>query len=124
MINNITIMGRLTADPELVKLEASEYCRFSIATARPKKKDVETAETDFFSCISWNSTANIIAKYLSKGDMIVIGGHLRNNVYKKNGEKRVFTEILVREIHFTGTKKSEEQELPALTEYTEENPPF
>ena len=56
--------------------------------------------------------------------MIVIGGHLRNNVYEKNGEKRVFTEILVREIHFTGTKKSEEQELPALTEYTEENLPF
>ena len=51
-------------------------------------------------------------------------GVCSNNVYKKNGEKRVFTEILVREIHFTGTKKSEEQELPAVTEYTEENPPF
>lgn len=124
MLNNLIIMGRLTAEPEVKASENSEYCRFSIAVDRPKKKGEEKAETDFFNCISWNGVAKIISKYYHKGDTIVLGGHLRNNRYEKDGKTHTVTEIFAREIHFTNEKKSDRQELPPEVRYTEENPPF
>lgn len=124
MLNNIIIMGRLTADPELKSTENSQFCRFSIATDRPKKKGKDNFETDFFNCISWNSLAKMVNLYYHKGDMIVLGGHLRNNKYEKDGKLHVSTEILVSEIHFANSKKSGAQDLQPQTEYTEANLPF
>lgn len=92
MLNNIIIMGRLTADPELKSTENSQFCRFSIATDRPKKKGKDNFETDFFNCISWNSLAKVVNLYYHKGDMIVLGGHLRNNKYQKDDKLHVSDE--------------------------------
>jgi len=124
MLNNIIIMGRLTADPELRITDNSQYCKFSIATARPKKKNEETAISDFFNCVSWGGIAKIVNMYYHKGDIIVLSGHLRNNSFEKDGKLIVSNEILVREIHFTNEKKSESQELPPETVYSETNLPF
>jgi single-strand DNA-binding protein len=105
MLNQIMLMGRLTADPEIRTTEDSRYCKFSIAVQRSKRKGENNAETDFFNCIAWNRNADVIADWYSKGDMLMIVGTLRNSTYEKNGEKRVSTEIVVREIHFTVSKK-------------------
>lgn len=124
MLNNIVIMGRLTGEPELKSTENSQFCRFSIATSRPKKNGQKETETDFFNCISWNNLAKIVDLYYHKGDMIVLSGHLRNNKYEKDGKLHVSTEILVSEIHFANSKKSDEQDLHPEAEYTEANLPF
>ncbi len=127
MMNNLMIMGRLTADPKLNNSGNADYCRFSIAVDRPKRKGDDRVKTDFFSCIAWDGTARVISRYYTKGDLLVLGGHIRNNRYEKNGESLTSTEILVREIHFTNTRKSDstkKSEIMPETEYTENNLPF
>lgn len=107
MLNVTILTGRLTADPKLTQTENSRYCRFSIAVARPKHKDKE-AETDFFNCVAWEGTAEIISKWYKKGDMITIVGNLRNSQYEKNGEKRTSTSVIIREVHFGNSKRKTE----------------
>lgn len=108
MLNHLMIMGRLTADPEVryTERENIPVCRFSIATARPKRKDIEV-ETDFFNCIAWRNLADIVAQWYKKGDIIVIYGTLRNRPYiDKDGNNHTATQIVVKEVHFTGGKKA------------------
>lgn len=107
MLNNVMLMGRITANPEVKTTGDKEYCRFCLAVQRTKKKGEDAAETDFFNCIAWNRNAGVIADWYKKGDMMMIAGNLRNHKYEKNGENRISTEVIVREIHFTGNKRTE-----------------
>lgn len=59
MLNNVMIMGRLTADSEVKIAGENRYCRFSLAVQRPKRKGEETAETDFFNLVAWNNNADV-----------------------------------------------------------------
>lgn len=109
MINNISIMGRLTADPEISRTSNDNVpvCNFTIAVARPKRKDSMEEETDFFRCTAWRGKAEVMAKWFTKGDMVGIVGSLRNESYiDKNESKRIVTKILVKEVHFCGGKSS------------------
>lgn len=106
MLNNVMLMGRITANPEIHTTGESRYCKFSLAVQRPKKKGDDTAETDFFNCKAWNGNADVITKWYKKGDIMMIAGTLRNHRYEKNGEQRIATEVTVREIHFTSNKHS------------------
>lgn len=106
MLNKVMLIGRITADPEIKTTEESRYCKFCLAVQRQKKKGEETAETDFFNCKAWNSTADVIGKWYKKGDMMMVVGNLRNNRYEKDGQNRIATEVNVREIHFTGNKRN------------------
>lgn len=107
MINNINIMGRLTADPEITYTikESVPVCNFSIAVDRPHKKDTEGV-TDFFNCVAWRTRAEFMANYFSKGDMIAITGTLRSEQYKdKHNENRTVVKIYAKEIHFCGRRE-------------------
>ncbi len=106
MLNNVMLSGRLTANPNLTDLDNSKYCKFRIAVKRPRRKNEETPETDFFNCIAWNKNASIICDWYKKGDIVMIAGNLRNHRYEKNNEARISTEILVKEIYFTNNKKT------------------
>ena len=123
MLNQFIVMGRLTADPEVRYTEKDKIplCRFSIACTRPKRKDSEP-ETDFFNCTAWRGTAENIGKYYSKGDMMIIAGQLHNNSYvDKDGKKRTMTEVIVKEIHFSGNGKMKSVNSEQLPQSPEEN---
>ena len=63
------VTGRLTADPEIQTKGESRLCKFTIACDRPKRKDEENPETDFFQCIAWNRNADVIVDWFhSKND--------------------------------------------------------
>ncbi len=105
MLNHVLVQGRLTADPEIrTTTEGTSYTRFSVATERPRRKGAEEKETDFFSCIAWGKTAEIICEWYHKGDMMIIAGVLRNHKWIKDDETRISTQIVVREVHFPGNK--------------------
>lgn len=127
MLNYVMMMGRLTADPEMrVSQSGDAYATFSIAVARPKPKDGE-AETDFFSCIAWKSTAKFISDWFAKGSLILIVGTLRNNRYTdKDGNNRISEEIVVKEVQFTGEKKksAEDKAEPEKNNNPDKLPPL
>lgn len=110
-MNQVTIMGRLTAKPELNFTVNGGFsvCSFNLAVDRPYRKDREK-ETDFFRVVAWRSTAEFVCKYFDKGDQILLTGTLRNSQYTVVGEEkpRTQTEIVAKEIYFTGSKPKPE----------------
>ena len=105
MLNNLTISGRLTADPEVRRTpNGVSVTNFSIAVDR----DYDKEKADFFRCVSWRSTADFIGKYFKKGNRIEIAGHLENSEWTdKEGNKRVTTEIVADRAYFCESRKSE-----------------
>lgn len=106
-MNCINIIGRLTKDPELkFGTSGTAYSRFSIAVNRNFDKD----KTDFFNCVAFKKTAELIGEYFKKGNLIGISGSLQTNEYEKNGEKRISTDIFVENITFLEKKNTRDTE--------------
>ncbi len=108
MFNRCIFMGRLVADPELRQTQSGiAVCRFRIAVNRPKKQD-GSQEADFIGCTAWRNTAEFIARYFSKGQMIHVEGQLRNNDYEdQNGTKHYSMDVLAESVAFCGSKNED-----------------
>lgn len=101
-MNVAIIMGRLTADPELRSTKSGlAVCKFTVACDRYSKDK----GADFIRCIAWRNTADMIAKWFSKGKMIAVEGSIQVDNYEdKDGNKRTATSILVNRVNFCGDK--------------------
>lgn len=111
MLNKVIIMGRLTRDPEIKKVNNDiSVCSFSIACDRDiVNKQNNERETDFFDVTAWRSTADFVGKYFSKGRMIVVVGRLqRRNYTDKDGNKRSAVDIIAENVYFGDSKKDVE----------------
>ena len=109
MINNATIMGRLTADPELRSTQSGlSVVQFTVAVDRDYIKQGEERQADFINCVAWRQTAEFISRYFGKGRMIAVEGSIQTRNYEdKHGNKRTATELIVNRAHFTGEKKND-----------------
>lgn len=108
MLNHITIMGRLSKDPELRRTNSgTAVVSFSIACDRDYSgKDGGEKKVDWIECVAWRNTAEFISKYFSKGRMIVVDGRLEIRDYTdKDGNKRRSAEINVASAYFGDSKK-------------------
>jgi single-strand DNA-binding protein len=102
-MNRAHIMGRLGGDPETKAMPSgTEVCNFSVATSR-RTKDGE--QTEWHRCIAFGKTAEIIGKYLHKGDMAAFEGRIQTRSWEKDGVKRYSTEIVVDRMHFAGGRQ-------------------
>ena len=95
MLNRVTLMGRLVADPELRSTASNlSVCSFRIAVDRDYKKG-DQKETDFIDIVAWRSTAEFVANYFNKGRMIAVDGRLQIRPWEgKDGNKRFATEVV------------------------------
>ena len=108
-LNKVSIMGRITADPELryVGADSIPTVSFGIACQRDfKNKGIGKNETDFFNCTAWRRTAEFITKYFEKGRMIVIDGRLQRHDYEKDGVKHQNVFINVENAYFGDSKNT------------------
>ena len=111
MLNKVIIMGRLTRDPEIKKVNSDiSVCSFSIACDRDiVNKQNNERETDFFDVTAWRSTADFVGKYFGKGRMIVVVGRLQKRNYTdKDGNKRSAVDIIAENVYFGDSKKDSE----------------
>lgn len=109
MLNHITIMGRLTRDPELRTTPAGiSVASFSIAVDRDfANKDSGERETDFIDCVAWRQTGEFVSKYFYKGSMAVVSGRLQIRQWEdKEGNKRRSAEIVADNVYFGESKKT------------------
>lgn len=121
MLNKVIIMGRLTRDPEIKKVNNGiSVCSFSIACDRDiVNKQNNERETDFFDVTAWRSTADFVGKYFSKGRMIVVVGRLQKRNYTdKDGNKRSAVDIIAENVYFGDSKKDGETSDNASTPST------
>lgn len=110
MLNHITIMGRLTRDPELRKLPSGKsVASVSVACDRDFTKEGGEKETDFIDLVAFGATADHIAKWFTKGKMIIVSGRLQiRNWTDKEGNKRRNAEVVADSVYFGDSKKSSE----------------
>ena len=111
MLNHITIMGRLTRDPELRRTGTGvAVASFSIAVDRDfGGKESGEKETDFIDCVAWRSTGEFVSKYFTKGSMIVVSGRLQIRSWTdKDGNKRRSAEVVVDNVYFGESRRSNE----------------
>ncbi|MBQ3491216.1 MAG: single-stranded DNA-binding protein [Oscillospiraceae bacterium] len=108
MLNHITIMGRLTRDPELRRTGSGvAVASFRVAVDRDyQPKDGGERKTDFIDCVAWRQTGEFISKYFAKGRMIVVDGRLEMRDWTdKDGNKRTSAEIMVENAYFGDSKR-------------------
>ena len=103
--NQITIAGRLTADPELKQTQSGiSVTSFTVAVNRRAKKG-EEAVADFLPCVAWRQTAEFITKFFRKGSAICVTGSLQTRKWQdQNGNNRIAFEILANEALFVENK--------------------
>ena len=108
MLNHITIMGRLTRDPELRRTGSGiAVASFTVAVDRDfSGRDSGEKETDFIDCVAWRQAGEFVSKYFTKGRMIVVSGRLQVRNWKdKDGNNRRSTEVVADSCYFGDSKR-------------------
>ena len=111
MLNHITIMGRLTRDPELRRTGSGvAVASFTVAVDRDfGGRDGGEKETDFIDCVAWRQTGEFVSKYFTKGRMIVVSGRLQiRNWTDKDGNKRRTAEVVADNCYFGDNKRDDQ----------------
>lgn len=106
MLNTVSLMGRLTRDPELRYTPNQDaVANFGLAVERDYITGGER-KADFVDCTAWKNTAEFIAKYFSKGTKAVVNGRITVDYFTdKEGVKRKNTIITVSQIYFAESNK-------------------
>lgn len=116
MLNKVFLMGRLVRDPELRQTPSGvSVCRFSIAVDRQyKNQQTDERECDFIECSAWRQTADFVARYFTKGKLILVEGAMRNNNYTDgNGVQHYAMQVQVDSVSFCGKSDGDQAPAPA-----------
>jgi len=105
-LNRLTLIGRITADPELKKTRnGTSYTRFCVATTEFfNGSDGKKENAELHQCVAWERKAENICKYVKKGQGILVEGPIRTSTYTdKDDVKRSISLLNVFNVQF-GTK--------------------
>jgi single-strand DNA-binding protein len=105
MINNVTLVGRLTKDPEIRYTPNSvAVCTFTLAVNRAFKTD-NGPDADFINCVTWRKSAENCANFLKKGSLAGVVGSIQTRNYEGQDGKRVYiTEVQAERVQFLDPK--------------------
>ena len=121
MLNHITIMGRMTRDPELRHTQSDiPVASFTLAVDRDfKEKGSDERATDFIDCVAWRNSGEFTAKYFKKGSMAVVSGRLQIRDWTdREGNKRRSAEVVVDNVYFGDSKRKGDDGDKEPPEYT------
>lgn len=100
--NKVQLIGNLGQDPEIISLESGKkLAKFSVATNDYyyNKQGDKITDTQWHNIVAWGKTADIIEKYVNKGQEIALEGKLTSRSYDDSeGKKRYVTEVVCHEI--------------------------
>lgn len=101
MYNRVTLIGRLTADPELRHTQDGiAVATFRLAVNRPKRADGQQ-EVDFIPVVVFRKLAVTVSEYCRKGRLVLVEGSIRQRQYEtQTGEKRTTYDVLAGRVQF------------------------
>ena len=136
-MNSVTLIGRLTKDPEVRYGAESQnaYCRFTIAIDRGKDRNGEDMGADFPGIVCFGKTAENCERFLKKGRLVGIQGRIRTGKYEKNGQTVYTTDIYADRVEFlewgdrsestsTGSSKPAASAPTGFSQLTDDDIPF
>lgn len=97
MINNVTLVGRITKEPELRYTQQNKaVASFTLAVNRQFKNSNGEREADFINCVIWGKSAENLANWTHKGQLIGVTGSIQTRNYENQQGQRVYvTEVVV-----------------------------
>jgi single-strand DNA-binding protein len=106
MINRVTLVGRLTRDPDLrYTPNGVAITRFSIAVNRNFTNQQGEREADFINIVTWRGLAENCANYLQKGSLVGVDGRLQTGKYEnKEGHTVYTTDVVAESVQFLDRK--------------------
>lgn len=109
MLNHITLMGRLTRDPELRYTQSqTPVASFTLAVDRDLADRDGNRQTDFIDIVAWRGSAEFVSKYFTKGSIAAVTGRLQMRDWTdKDGNKRRAAEVVAEHVYFGESKKSD-----------------
>ncbi len=116
MINSVVLVGRLTRDVELKKTKSNlSVATFTLACDRRfgrNQGDGSNQQADFISCVAWRQSADFLAQYGKKGNIVAVEGHISTRSYDGQDGKKVYvTEVTCENVQLLS--RSERSEAPA-----------
>ncbi|MBD9930387.1 single-stranded DNA-binding protein [Enterococcus faecalis] len=111
MINNVTLVGRLTKDPDLRYTQSGTAVgQFTLAVNRNFTNQQGDREADFINCVIWRKAAESFANYARKGTLIGLTGRIQTRNYDNQQGQRVYvTEIVVENFQLLESKEVNDQ---------------
>ena len=112
-LNQVTLMGNLTRDPELRQTPTGQnVCSFSLALNRSyKDSSGEWQEaTDYIDIVAWGPLAERVTQYLTKGRRCLVQGRLQSRSWEQEGQKRSKVEVLANDVTFLDSRGGESGE--------------
>lgn len=106
--NKVILAGNVGKDPEIKTLQSGvKLASFSLATSKKWKDDggEQHEKTEWHNCTAWRKLADIVEKYVKKGDALLIEGEIVYETSEKDGKKSYFTKINVGELRMLGGKQ-------------------
>ena len=123
-MNKVILVGRLAQDPEVRYTQSGKaVASFNLAVNRYGQKD----SADFIPIVAWEKLAEVIGNNLKKGAQVLVEGRMQVRSYEtQEGQKRRVTEVIVQNIEFLGSKKSNESTPESFGDevFPEEEIPF
>ncbi len=106
-MNKVTLMGRLTKDPEMKYTGNNVACtNFTLAVNRRFNKPGEEKQADFLNIVVWNKTGEFCGNYFKKGMQVVVCGRIQIRTWDNpEGKRQYFTEIVAEEAYFADSKR-------------------
>lgn len=109
MINNVTLVGRLTKNPELKTTNSGKsVASFTLAVNRKFTDQNGNREADFIPIVVWNKQAENVAQYCFKGSQVGVEGRLQvRNYQAQDGTTRYVTEVIATSVTFLESKNQD-----------------
>lgn len=110
MLNSITLVGRLTKDPEvnINKKTKKSRCYITLAVGRTYKNADGEYDADFIDVTLWDQLADNLAEYCKKGDLIGLRGRLETSTYDdENGNMRKSYSVIAEKVTYLSSKKED-----------------
>ena len=109
-MNNVSLIGRLTKDVQERRTQSgTPVVSFTLAVNRMKKED----GADFINCIAWGNAAETIARYVHKGDLFGVTGHIQTRSYEKDGRMNYVAEVVTTSFQFLERKREMQYDDPS-----------
>lgn len=112
MINNVTLVGRLTKDPNVRQTQSNvTVAQFTLAVDRNFTNAQGEREADFLKIVVFRKQAEQVGKYLAKGRLCGVEGRIQSRKYEKDGQTVFVTEIVADSVQFldSGNKQNQQQ---------------
>ena len=106
-MNKAILIGNLTRDPETMTTSSGiTKCNFTVAVQRRFANAQGVREADFIPVVCWRQTAELCARYLSKGRKVAVEGSIQVRSYDaQDGSKRYVTEVIADNVEFLGSRE-------------------